>query len=239
MALLRRSVAEVKRAQSEGRGLPGPAAELLAQGRRRPGPGQAERVMEAAFGSDDEQNASSVVHLLRGESGDEHSKRAVNLSVLVTDLLSHALLAGRRERLTVQKTRREAFLGAVESGRGAHRDRLSPGRRLMAERAPPRRRAPVRDQRGAGRRGVRRVPGAETSVRGWRGRQGARRSTSTRASWTIRATKWRPHHRDHARPPLRTDSDHRMGRAPPQRTTPDSPDWSRSSSSTLRGGPAK
>jgi hypothetical protein len=110
MALLRRSVAEVKRtpkAAANRQSFWHTVADGLVLAKLR--------VMEAAFGSGDEQNVSSVVHLLRGESGDEHSKRAVNLSVL-SPTFFRTLCSLDSERLTVQKTRREAFLGAVESG---------------------------------------------------------------------------------------------------------------------------
>lgn len=114
MSLLRRSVAEVKRAQSK-------AAASQAQQQsffHRVADGLVlakKRVMEATFGADDEQNASAVVHLLRGETGAEHSKAAVNLS-LSSPTFFRTLCSLDGAQLATQKTRREAFLGAVEAG---------------------------------------------------------------------------------------------------------------------------
>ena len=110
MSLLRRSVAEVKRARSKA------ATQQSFWHRVADGLVLAkQRVMMATFGSEEEQNASSVVHLLRGESSGEHSKRAVNLSVSSSTFF-RTLCSLDSTQPTVHKARREAFLGAVEAG---------------------------------------------------------------------------------------------------------------------------
>ena len=114
MSLLRRTASEVKRSRSKAA-----TAQAQQQGfLHRVADGLVlakQRVMKAAFGTDDEQDASVVIHLLRGEAVSEDSKRAINLSVKSAHFF-RTLCSLDGDKPAASKARLEAFTSAVVAG---------------------------------------------------------------------------------------------------------------------------
>lgn len=112
MSLLRRKASEVKRSRSKA------AQQQSFLHRVADGLVVAkQRVMQAAFDSEDEQDASSRIHVLRGESAGDVSKRAINISV-TSDHFFRTLCSLDSDQPGASQARREAFAGAVEAGEG-------------------------------------------------------------------------------------------------------------------------
>lgn len=115
MSLLRRSASEVKRSRTKAAAAQAQQQSFL----HRVADGLVlakQRVMKAAFdSSDDDQDASFVIHLLRGEAVNEGSKRAINLSV-TSDHFFRTLCSLDGTKPAASKIRRDAFESAITEG---------------------------------------------------------------------------------------------------------------------------
>lgn len=114
MGLLRRTASEVKRSRSKAAAAQAQQQSFL----HRVADGLVlakQRIMKAAFGTDDEQDASVVIHLLRGEAVSEDSKRAINLSVKSGHFF-RTLCSLDGDKPAASKARLQAFTSAVVAG---------------------------------------------------------------------------------------------------------------------------
>lgn len=104
----RRSRSKAATDQAQRRSFLHRVADGLVEARRR--------VMVATFDSDDERDASFVIHLLRGAQTNDVSKRAINLDAFGDPCFFRKLCSLDGDKPAADRIRREAFAAAVEAG---------------------------------------------------------------------------------------------------------------------------